>query len=71
MKTKNLIIGGDFNLTLNRWEVYGSTTHHKRLLDFFLDHYETIRWVDIKPLEVNHTWKNDKARMGKFTKYFG
>jgi hypothetical protein len=47
---------------LNRGEVWGLVARHDCLVNFFLDHFETLGWVDIEPLELNPTWTNNRAR---------
>jgi hypothetical protein len=31
-------------------------------IEFFLDRFESLGWVDIEPLELRPTWTNNRAR---------
>jgi hypothetical protein len=51
------VVGGDFNLTLSLWEVWGShpRADMKRL---FQDFFEKAKLVDIEPVKLSPTWRN-------------
>lgn len=43
--------------------------HYDSLAKFFLDHFETLGWVDIEPLELRLTWTNNSAGMVEVAKF--
>eukprot|EP01018_Ginkgo_biloba_P003768 Gb_15009 [translate_table: standard] len=55
IKQENLIIGGDLNLTLHRGEIWGSSARQDRLVDYFLDKFKSVGWVDVEPIEGTFT----------------
>jgi hypothetical protein len=58
---ENLILDGDLNFTTNIDEVWGVDAHPDPLTGFFRDLFHKNRMVDVKPLELVPTWRNDRS----------
>jgi hypothetical protein len=43
----NIIIGGDLNFTIGRNEVWDLHDREDKLENYFIDHLESVGWVDL------------------------
>ena len=57
----NVILGGDMNLTLSEKENWGSLAHHDGLGSFFVALFESKELVDLQPLKLTPTRRNNRS----------
>jgi exonuclease III len=58
LKTKNLIIDGDFNFSLGEVKIWGPSTHIDPQTDFFSHLLASKGLIDIAPIKLLPTWRN-------------
>ena len=61
LELKNMILGGDLNLTLSEKEKWGYLAHHDGLGSFFVALFESKELVDLQPLKLTPTWRNNRS----------
>jgi len=64
----SLIIGGDLNFSLGQDEVWGPHAHVDSLAGYFVQMLAVKGWLDIDPIKLKPTWKNNRcgdARVAK------
>ena len=61
LETRNVILGGDLNLTLLEKENWGSLARQYGLSYFFSRLFESKELVDIQPLKLTPTWRNNRS----------
>jgi hypothetical protein len=57
----NLIIRGNLNFTLNREEIWRLFSREDSLSNYFINKFELVEWVDVKPTQIFPTWSNNKV----------
>lgn len=60
MDSQNMIIGGDFNLTLSEREIWGILARHDALRNFFSSLFQSEGLVDVIPCKLEPTWRNKR-----------
>ena len=61
METRNVIIEGDLNLTLSKKENWGILSRKDGMSSYFANLFESKELVDIQPLKLTPTWRNNKS----------
>ena len=61
METRNVLIGGDLNLTLSEKENWGISARRDDLSSYFANLFESMELVDIQLLKLMPTWRNNKS----------
>ena len=61
LETRNLIIGGDMNLTLSEKENRGITSRRDSLSSYFANLFESKELINIQPLNLTPTWRNNRS----------
>ena len=56
-----MILGGDLNLTLSEKENWGKLAHRDNLSPFFTALFESKELVDVQPLKLTPTWRNNRS----------
>lgn len=65
---ENLIIRGNINLT-NIWEeIWGYNAREDKVVIFFVDKFENVRWVDLEQVQLGLTWSNNKSSLNGVSK---
>ena len=62
LESRNVILGGDLNLTISEEENWGNSSHGDGLSSFFANLFETKELVNIQPLKLTLTWRNNRSR---------
>ena len=57
----NVILGGDLNLTLSEKENWVSLARHDGLGFFFVALFESKELIDLQPLKLTPTWRNNRS----------
>jgi len=57
----SLVIGGDLNFSLGQSEVWGPHAHVDSLAGFFVQNLVEKGWLDIEPLKLKPTWRNNRC----------
>ena len=66
MGKSNVILGGDLNLILTMGEVWGENPKQDALSAFFLYFFEKGNLVDVVPLKLEPTWRNNRGAQSIF-----
>eukprot|EP00253_Pinus_taeda_P031852 PITA_31852 len=61
IEIENLVIAGDFNLTLHSNECWGPCRHHHPLAESFKNELLCHNLIDIAPCEMLPTWSNGRT----------
>ena len=61
LEPKNMIKGGDMNLSLSEREIWGPTTRLDGLSNLFAALFNSKGWIDLHPLKMEPTWRNNKC----------
>ena len=61
LETRNIILGGDLNLTLSEKENWGTLARQDGLSSLFARLFESKELVDIRPLKLTPTWRNNRS----------
>ena len=61
MEPKNVILGGYLNITLSEKENWGATIRQDSLSSFFDALFESKELVDLQPLKLTPTWRNNRC----------
>ena len=61
LEPRNMILGGDLNLTLSKKENWGTLVFHDGLSTFFARLFESNELVHIQPLKLTPTWRNNRS----------
>ena len=69
LKEERVIIGGDLSFTLHRLEIWGDSTRVDILIDFFRHKIVQANIVDVEPLSLIPTWRNNGVGKAGFSKY--
>ena len=56
-----MILGGYLNLTLSEKEKWGATTRQDSLSAFFAVMFDSKELVDLQPLKLTPTWRNNRC----------
>jgi len=64
----SLVIGGDLNFSLGQSEVWGPHAHPDTLADFFVQKLVEKEWLDIEPLKLKPTWRNNRCGENRIAK---
>ena len=65
---ENLIIGGDLNFSLGQAEVWGPHAKPDLLSDYFTRLLVDKGWLDVEPVILKPTWKNNRWGEGRVAK---
>ena len=65
---ENLIIGGDLNFSLGQAEVQGPHARPDLLSDYFTRLLVDKGWLDVEPILLKPTWKNNRCGEGRVAK---
>ena len=57
-----MILRGDLNFTLNRWEIQGVSSRVDILVDSFNFQLEFVVLVYVEPISLGPTWRKNKER---------
>ena len=63
-----MIIGGDLNFSLGQDEVWGPHAHANLLTDYSTWNLVERNWLDIEPIKLKPTWKNNRCGDGRVSK---
>jgi len=58
---RELVLGGDLNLSLGRSEVWGPVAYPDPLANFFIQSFASKNLLDIVPSKVSPTWRNRRV----------
>lgn len=58
VKEGNLVIGGDLNFMLSRYEIWGSVAHVDVQSEYFLHKIKSVNLVDVEPIKLKPNWCN-------------
>ena len=61
IEARNVILGGDLNLTLFEKENSGKLARWDNLSPFFATLFESKELVDVQPLKLTPTWRNNRS----------
>jgi len=64
----SLVIGGDLNFSLGQSEVWGPHAHMDPLAGFFVQKFVEKGWLDIDPLKLKPTWRNNRSGEARVAK---
>ena len=64
----DVIIGGDFNLTLSNKEIWGKNVRGDALRPFFNHLFNHKGLIDLAPLKLVPTWRNEREGMRESTR---
>ena len=63
-----MIMGGDFNFSLGQAEVWGPHAWADILTDYFSEKLVERNWLDIEPIKLKATWRNNRCDDGGVAK---
>ena len=63
-----MIIGGDLNFSLGQAKVWGPHARADLLTDYFTQTLVERNWLDIEPIKLKPTWKNNRCGEGRVAK---
>ena len=63
-----MIIGGDLNFSLGQAKVWGPHARPDILSDYFTRHLVDKNWLDVEPMVLMPTWKNNRCGEGRVEK---
>ena len=61
LEPKNMIKGGDMNLFLSEREIWAPTVRLNGLSNFFAALFNSKGWIDLQPLKMEPTWRNNRC----------
>jgi len=64
----SLVIGGDLNFSLGQNEVWGPHAHVDSLAGYFVQKLAAKGWLDIDPIKLKPTWKNNRCGESRVAK---
>ena len=56
-----MIIGGDLNFSLGQAEIWGPNACPDFLTEYFSHRLIERNWLDIEPVKIKPTWKNNRC----------
>lgn len=68
MKEGKVILGGYLKFKLNRLDVWGPSTRVDRFANLFNYHIEASSLINIDPIDMVPTWRNNVVGMKVFPK---
>jgi hypothetical protein len=68
LRSNNIFIGENLNFTLSREEIWVSSAQEERFEIFLNDKLEAMGWVDIEPIQLSLTWRNNRVGMDGLSK---
>ena len=68
IKSDLVILGGDLNFSLGQSEVWGPHAQIDSLTGFFTQKLEENNLLDIEPIKLKPTWRNNRCADGKIAK---
>ena len=57
-----MVLGGDLNLSLGAFEIWGVVVQLDNLSELFIGNLEQVRLLDIEPSKLTPTWTNIRTR---------
>jgi len=57
----DVVLGGDFNLSLGNAEIWGPKATPDSLANFFIQTFAQKDFLDIEPIKVSPTWRNRRS----------
>ena len=61
MNVGKVILGWDLNFSLNSWDVWGAFARVDRIDDFFNYHIEFVSLINIEPISMGPTLRNNRV----------
>ena len=65
LRGESVILGGDLNFSLGQAEVWGPHTRADLLIDYFTQKLVERNWLDIEPIKLKPTWRNNRCGEGR------
>jgi len=69
MKSESLILGRDLNRIVSQLEIWGTKSREDLLAQLFLEHFERQGWVDVEPVKLKPTWRNNHIGEDSISKW--